>query len=98
MKIAWVIWNIALRYSVTYSLDYPVCSYRIPVERFLKDIQKNKAHNLVHEENGNQIIQRLNIKQKINRAVNWWYIQQIRQEAKKVLNILHFYTLFPYYT
>lgn len=51
MKIACVIWNVAL--SVTYSLEYPVRNYRIPVEMFLKDIQKNKAHNLVHEENGN---------------------------------------------
>ena len=53
MKIACVIWNVALGYSVKYSLEYPVCNYIIPVEMFLKDIQKNKAHNLVHEENGN---------------------------------------------
>ena len=56
MKIACVIWNVALNEtsnSVTYSLEYPVRNYRIPVEMFLQDIQKNKAHNLVHEENGN---------------------------------------------
>ena len=38
---------------VEYSLEYPICNYRIPVEVFLKNIQKNKAHNLVYEENGN---------------------------------------------